>query len=69
MDEQLIGRHEEAITTLKDEVKALREDIGEIKHMLALQQGGWKALVGIGTAAGAIGALVFSAISTMKGGG
>jgi len=51
-----IGAHEEAIGTLKDEVKALRGDIAEIKQMIALSRGGIKMLVGVGTIAATLGA-------------
>lgn len=39
---------------LKDETKALREDVAEIRDMIAEGRGGWKV---IATASGVIGAL------------
>lgn len=51
-----IGAQEEAISTLKAEVKALREDIAEIKEMIAGTKGSLRMLVGIATVAGSLGA-------------
>lgn len=51
-----IGAHEEAIGTLKDEVKGLRSDIAEIKEMIAGTKGSLRTLVAIATVAGTIGA-------------
>lgn len=53
-----IGAHEEAIGTLKDEVKGLRTDIAEIKEMIAGTKGSIRTLVGIATVAGSIGAAI-----------
>lgn len=53
-----IGAHEEAIGTLKDEVKALRSDIAEIKDMIAGTKGTLRTLVGIATLAGSLGAAI-----------
>lgn len=51
-----IGAHEEAIETLKIEVAALREDIAEIKAMIAMSKGSMKTLVAIGSIAASFGA-------------
>lgn len=68
MSERDLGRHEEAIDNLKTEVHALRTDIAEIKTILATAKGGWKVMLAVGGAAGAVGAGVMKAISLMKGG-
>lgn len=53
-----IGAHAEAIGTLKAEVKALRDDIAEIKGMIAGTKGSIRTLVGIATLAGSLGAAI-----------
>lgn len=58
MSERELGMHAEAINTLKTEVAALRDDIGEIKQMLATAHGGWKTLMLVGGAASAVGAAI-----------
>lgn len=69
MIERDIGRHDEAIETLKNEVSALRTDIAEIKSILASARGGWRTLLAVGGIAGAVGAAIFKFIGTVKGGG
>jgi hypothetical protein len=68
MSERDLGRHEEAIDTLKDEVSALRGDIAEIKSILATAKGGWKTLMAIGSVAGVVGAAFVKLIAMIKGG-
>lgn len=58
MYDRELGEHAEAISTLKAEVSALRDDIAEIKQMLAAAHGGWKTLMVIGGAASAVGAAI-----------
>jgi hypothetical protein len=69
MSDRDIGRHEEAIDTLKDEVTALRKDIAEIKSILATAKGGWKTLMVLGSIAGTVGAAIVKLIAMLKGGG
>lgn len=57
-----IGAQEEAITTLKTEVAALREDIAEIKELIAGTKGSIRTLVGVSTIAASLGAFVAEAI-------
>lgn len=58
--------HAEAIDTLKTEVAALRDDIGEIKEMLAAAHGGWKTLMLVGGAASAVGAAIAFIVGLFK---
>jgi archaellum component FlaC len=51
-----IGMHNEAIGTLKEEVKALREDIAEIKQILAMNRGGVRTLLAVGSIAASFAA-------------
>lgn len=53
-----IGAQEEAINTLKAEVKALRDDIAEIKQMVAMSRGGLRMLIGVGSVAATLGAAI-----------
>lgn len=68
MTERDLGRHEEAIVTLKEEVAALRRDIAEVMKVLAATRGGWRALMAVGGIAGAVGAAVMKAFGILKGG-
>lgn len=58
-----IGAHAEAIDTLKDEVKALRGDVAEVKKMIAGTKGSLRMLVGIGTVAASAGVLISEAFN------
>lgn len=59
-----LGRHEEAIKTLSDEVHLLREDVAEIKEFVASVKTSWKVgalfLTGLGSAIGAVVTFVLS---------
>lgn len=64
-----LGRHDAEITNLKDEVKALKDeirgtraDISEIKSLLDKTRGGWQALSIAAGIAGAIGAAVMKLV-------
>lgn len=56
MSERDLGRHDEAIETLKTDVGQLREDVAAIKELLAGARGGWKSLVWVAGFASAAGA-------------
>ena len=45
MNERDLGRHDEAIDTLKADVAQLRSDVAEIKELLAGARGGWTKVV------------------------
>lgn len=60
MSDVEIGRHAEAIDTLKAEVGLLRADVGEIKQMIAAGRGGWRIMVTVGAAATFVGGLITS---------
>ncbi len=62
-----IGRHDEAIDTLKDEVSAMRADLAEIKQMMAQAKGGWRTLMAVGGVAGAVGAALVKMLAHLKG--
>lgn len=63
-----IGAHHEAIETLKDEVRAMRKELSEIKVLLSEAKGGILMLVGVGSIGGAVGAAVMKFIWFIKGG-
>ena len=52
-----IGKHEEAIDTLKRDVQAIREDMDAIKGILQQAQGGWRMLVAVGAISSALASL------------
>lgn len=63
-----IGAHDEAIETLKDEVRAMRRELSEIKKLLSKAEGGLRMLVTVGTIGGAVGAAIAKFFSMIKGG-
>lgn len=63
-----IGAHNEAIETLKNEVRAMRKELSEIKVLLSEAKGGIRMLVGVGSIGGAVGAAVMKFIGFIKGG-
>ncbi len=63
MNEMQLGAHAEAIDTLKDEVKALREDVGEIKTMIAGVRATKHVLLAVGASAMTIGGLIIGGVS------
>jgi hypothetical protein len=63
-----IGRHDEAILTLKQDVHALRVDVHEMKGMLSEAKGGIRALMSAGAIGGALGAAVVKFVGFLKGG-
>lgn len=67
-DLERIGRHAEAIDNLKTEVSLLREDVAEIKQILAANQGGWKSIVFIGGVASTMGGLAVAVLQWMRTG-
>lgn len=52
-----IGKHEEAIDTLKKDVAAIRQDMDQIKEILQQARGGWKTLVAVGSLSSGLSAL------------
>jgi len=62
-----IGAHHEAIETLKDEVRAMRKELSQIKVILSETKGGLRVLLSVGSIGGAIGAAAVKFISMMKG--
>lgn len=63
-----IGAHDEAIETLKSEVRAMRRDLNDIKVILSETKGGLRMLVTVGSIGGAVGAAVVKFIGALKGG-
>lgn len=64
-----IGRHDEAIETLKNDVSEIKKDIAEIKALLSETKGGMRALLGAASIGGAVGAAIMKAFAMLKGGG
>lgn len=63
-----IGAHDEAIETLKDEVRAMRKELSEIKLILSETKGGLRVLLMVGSIGGAIGAAIAKFVGLIKGG-
>lgn len=63
-----IGAHDEAIETLKADVRAMRMELGEIRLLLSETKGGIRMLVGVGSIGGAIGAALMKFVAFVKGG-
>ena len=53
-----LGRHDAEISQLKDDMRALKEDVHEIKLMLSEAKGGWRVIMLIAGVAGTIGAML-----------
>jgi hypothetical protein len=68
MSERDIGRHAEAIDTLKAQVAAMQSDVTDIKAMLAQARGGYRTLIAVGSIGGAVGAALLKGLSMMKAG-
>lgn len=51
-----LGRHDAEIETLQKEIAELRQEIKQISKILAEARGGWRTMMLLGGAAGAVGA-------------
>lgn len=63
-----VGRHDEAIETLKSEVAAMRAQLNRIESTLSQTKGGVRTLIAVGSIAGAVGAALMKGIAILKGG-
>ena len=63
-----IGRHDEAIETLKKDMLVVRASLARIESTLAEHKGGMKMLVTVGALGGAIGAGAVKFLMFLKGG-
>lgn len=63
-----IGAHDEAIETLKSEVRAMRRDLNDIKVLMSETKGGLRVLLAVGSVGGAIGAGIMKFFGMVKGG-
>jgi hypothetical protein len=53
-----IGRHDAQIEGLQEDMKSVKQDVHDIKLMLAEAKGGWRTLVAVSGLAGFLGASV-----------
>lgn len=58
-----LGKHAEAIDTLKDDVRSLRADVAEIKELIAAGRGSWRVMVAMGALATTVGGAIASAVA------
>jgi phage shock protein A len=63
-----IGRHDEAIETLKSEVAAMRAQLNRIESTLSQTKGGVRTLIAVGSIAGAVGAAIAKGYAMLKAG-
>lgn len=53
-----LGRHDAEIETLQKEIAELRQEIKQISKILNEARGGWRTMMLLGGAAGAVGATI-----------
>lgn len=53
-----IGRHEAKIDKLEQDMETVMRDVSAIKSMLSEAKGGWRVLMLVAGAAGALGAFI-----------
>lgn len=53
-----IGRHDAEIEALQKEISELRQEIKQISKILNEARGGWRTMMLLGGAAGAVGAAI-----------
>jgi len=53
-----LGRHDAEIETLQKEIAELRQEIKQISKILNEARGGWRTMMLLGGAAGAVGAAI-----------
>lgn len=63
-----VGRHDEAIETLKSEMAAVRAQLNRIEGLMSQAKGGVRMLIAVGSVAGAAGAAFMKALMMLKGG-
>ena len=62
-----LGKHDADIEHLKAEVDELRADVKKILAELSKAEGGWRAMIALGTLAGALGAFLVHLFSALGG--
>lgn len=66
MIEREIGVHDERLKTLEREMGEIRADVKEVLKQLNEARGGWKTLMLVAGAAGAMGAVVGKVLPFLK---
>ena len=61
-----IGRHDAQIETLQQDMRALKNDVHEIKLILSEARGGWKTLMMVGGISATVGAVVAKIATAMN---
>lgn len=51
-----VGKHEATLDSLQKEVHAMRQDIAEMKTIMAEAKGGWRVLIAVGGVSATIAA-------------
>ncbi len=63
IDPRDFGRLEAEVENLRNEVAGLRTDVRELLQIVSTAKGGWRTLVMVGSAAGAMGAFLAKAVT------
>lgn len=61
-----LGRHDAQIETLQADMALVKNDVHEIKMMLAEAKGGWRTLMAVGGFAAAVGAVFAKTIDWLN---
>lgn len=64
--QRLLGQHDEAISSLQDDMTEVKADVKEILEIVNKQKGAWKAFTLLGTIGGGISGLVVSYLGLGK---
>lgn len=64
-----LGQHEAEIARLREEMAQMREDVHAIKLMLAEAKGGWRVIMLVAGASGAVGAALAKFLPILTAGG
>jgi hypothetical protein len=67
IDPQDFGRLEGEVTALRREVDLMRDDIKELLAAVESARGGWRVLLAVGAAAGALGGLAVKGWTLLGG--
>lgn len=63
--EREVGRLEAKTSKLEEDVREIKDAVHEIQIMLSQARGGWKTLLLIGGAAGAVGSMLSNVVHAM----
>ncbi len=62
-----LGRHDAEISNIKEDLHTVKNDVSEIKQMLAEAKGGWRMLMAVGGLAAAVSSAITGMIIKVTG--